>query len=42
VDRFIDNLHVITTNNYKTIDDFHTTDYSTLRFLGPLSLVVTW
>jgi hypothetical protein len=28
--RFIDHLQVVTTNNYNTIADFHTTNHSTL------------
>jgi hypothetical protein len=31
VNRFIDHLQVVTTNNYYAIDDFHTTDHSTLK-----------
>jgi hypothetical protein len=42
VNRFIDNLHVVTTNNYYTIADFHTTNHSTLSILNLLSLVFTW
>jgi hypothetical protein len=34
VNRFIVHLHVVTTNNYNTIADFHTTNYSTLSFLS--------
>jgi hypothetical protein len=41
MDRFIDHLQVITTNNYNTIADFHTTNHSTLS-LSLLSLVVAW
>jgi hypothetical protein len=35
-------LEVVTTNNYYTIADFHTTSHSTLSLLGLLSLVFTW
>jgi hypothetical protein len=42
VNRFIDHLQVVTTNNYNTIADFHTTNYSTLSLLSLLSLVFTW
>jgi hypothetical protein len=30
VSSFVDHLQVVTTNNYNTIADFHTTDHSTL------------
>jgi hypothetical protein len=42
VNRFIDHAQVVTTNNYNTIADFHTTNHSTLSLLSLLSLVVTW
>jgi hypothetical protein len=38
----IDNLQVVTTNNYNIIADFHTTNHSTLSLLSLVSLVVTW
>jgi hypothetical protein len=41
VNRFIDHLRVVTTNNYNTIADFHTTNHSTLSFLSLLSLIFT-
>jgi hypothetical protein len=31
VNRFIDHFQVVTTNNYNTIADFHTTNHSTLK-----------
>jgi hypothetical protein len=39
---FIDHLQVVTTNNYNTVADFHTTNDSTLNLLSLLSLVFTW
>jgi hypothetical protein len=42
VNRFIDHLQVLTTNNCNTIADFHTTNHSTLSVLSLLSLVFTW
>jgi hypothetical protein len=39
---FIDHLQVVTTNNYNSITDFHTTNHSTLSLLSLLSLVFTW
>jgi hypothetical protein len=42
VNRFIYHLQVVTTNNYNTIADFHTTNHYTLNLLSLLSLVVTW
>jgi hypothetical protein len=32
--KFTDHLQVVTTNNYKTNADFHTTNQSTLSFLS--------
>jgi hypothetical protein len=34
VNRFIDHLEVVTTNNYNTIADFHTTNHSSLSILS--------
>jgi hypothetical protein len=42
VNRFIDQSKVVTTNNYNSIADFHTTNHSTLRFLGVFLIVFTW
>jgi hypothetical protein len=42
VNRFIDHLQVVTTNNYNTIADVHATNHSTLSLLSLLSLDVTW
>jgi hypothetical protein len=42
MNKFIDYLQVVTTNNYNTIADFHTTNHSTLSLLSMLSLIVTW
>jgi hypothetical protein len=42
VNRFIDNLQIVTTKNYNSIADLHTTNHSTLSLLSLLSLVVTW
>jgi hypothetical protein len=42
VNKFIDHLQVVTTNNYYTIADFDTTNHSTLSLLSLLSLVVAW
>jgi hypothetical protein len=42
VNRFIDHLQVVTTNNYNNIADFHTTNLFTLSLLSLLSLVSTW
>jgi hypothetical protein len=39
---FIIHLQVVTTNNYKTIAEFHTTNHSTLSLLSLLSLVFTF
>jgi hypothetical protein len=42
---FIDHLQVITTNNYYTVTDFHTTNHSTLIFSVYFhwsSLSVSW
>jgi hypothetical protein len=39
---FIDTGQVITTNNYYTIVDFHTTDHSTLSLLSLFPLVFKW
>jgi hypothetical protein len=39
---FIYHLKVVTTNNYNTIVDFHTTNHSTLSLLSMLSQVFTW
>jgi hypothetical protein len=41
VNRFINNLQVVSTNNYYTIADFNTTNHSTLRLLNLHSLVFT-
>jgi hypothetical protein len=40
VDRLIDHLQVVTTNNYNTSADFHTTNHSTLSLLSLPSLVL--
>jgi hypothetical protein len=40
VNRFIDQLHVVTTNNYNIIADFDTKNHSTLSLLSLLSLVL--
>jgi hypothetical protein len=40
VNRFIDHLQVVTTNNYNT--DLHATNQSALSFLSLFSLVVAW
>jgi hypothetical protein len=37
MNRFTDHLQVITTNNYYTIADFHTTNHSTLSVLSLIS-----
>jgi hypothetical protein len=37
---FIDHFQVVTTNNYYTIADFHTTNHSTLSFLSIFPLVL--
>jgi hypothetical protein len=42
VNRFSDHSQVVTTNNYYTIVDFHTTNHSTLSFLNLFSLVIAW
>jgi hypothetical protein len=42
VNRFVDHIQIVSTNNYNTIADFHTTNHSTLRLLSLVSLVVTW
>jgi hypothetical protein len=42
MNRFIDHLQVVITNNYDTIADFHTTNHSTPSLLSLLSLVVAW
>jgi hypothetical protein len=42
VNRFIDHLKVVTTNNYNTNAGFHTTNHSTLSLLSLHSLVFTW
>jgi hypothetical protein len=39
---FIDHLQVVTTNNYYTIADFHTTNHCTLSLLNLFSLSFTW
>jgi hypothetical protein len=39
---FTDHLQVITTNNYHTIADIHTTNHSTLSLLSLFPLVFTW
>jgi hypothetical protein len=39
---FTDHLQFVTTKNYNTIADLHTTNHSTLSVLSLLSLVVTW
>jgi hypothetical protein len=36
---FTDHLQAVTTNNYNTVADFHTTNHSTLNLLSVLSLV---
>jgi hypothetical protein len=36
MNRFIDHLQVVTTSNYNTIADFHTTNHSTLSLLSLL------
>jgi hypothetical protein len=36
---FTDHVQVITTNNYNTVADFHTTNHSTLNLLSLLALV---
>jgi hypothetical protein len=41
-DQIYYHLHVVTTNNYNTLADFHTTNHSTLSLLNLLSLVFTW
>jgi hypothetical protein len=38
---FTDHLQVVTTNNYYSTADFHTTNHSTLNLLSVLSLVFT-
>jgi hypothetical protein len=40
VNRFIDHLQGVSTNNYNTIADFHTTNHTTRSLLSLLSLVV--
>jgi hypothetical protein len=42
VNRFIDHLHVVITNNYQTTADFHTTNHTTLSLFTLLSLVFNW
>jgi hypothetical protein len=42
VNRFFDQLQVVTTNKYNTIADFHTTKHSTRNLLILHSLVFTW
>jgi hypothetical protein len=42
VNRFIDHLQVVTTNNCYTIADLHVPNHSTLSLLSLLSLVVAW
>jgi hypothetical protein len=42
MNRFIGHLQVVTTNNYKSIADFHITNHSTLSLLNLLPLVFTW
>jgi hypothetical protein len=39
VNRFIDHLQVVGTNNYNTIADFHATNHSTLSLLSLRYLV---
>jgi hypothetical protein len=39
VNRFIDHLQVVTTNNYYMFADFHTTNHLTLSLLSLLPLV---
>jgi hypothetical protein len=40
VNRFIDHLQVVTTNNCKLIPDFYITNHSTLNLLSLLSIVL--
>jgi hypothetical protein len=40
VNNFIDHLQVVTTNNYYTIADFHTTNHYILSFLSLFPLVL--
>jgi hypothetical protein len=42
MNRFIDRLQVVTTNNYNINADFYTTNHSTLSLLSLISLIVTW
>jgi hypothetical protein len=42
VNRLIDHLLIVTTNNYYTIADFHTLNNSTLSLLSLISLAVAW
>jgi hypothetical protein len=42
VNRFIDHTQVVTTNDYYTTADLHTTNHSTLSLLSLLLLVFTW
>jgi hypothetical protein len=41
VSRFIDHSQVVTTNNYYTVADIHTTNHSTLSLLSLFPLVFT-
>jgi hypothetical protein len=42
MNRLIDRLKAVTTNNCNIFPDFHITDHPTLSLLGLLSLVFTW
>jgi hypothetical protein len=42
MNRFIDHSHVVTTNNYNTLADLHTTNHFTLSLLSLFLLVITW
>jgi hypothetical protein len=38
---FIDDVQVVTTNNYYTVSDFHITNHSALSLLSLFPLVIT-
>jgi hypothetical protein len=42
VNRFIDHLQVVATNNYNSIANFNTTNHLTLSLIHLLSVVFTW
>jgi hypothetical protein len=42
VNEFIEHIQVVSTNNYYTSADLHTTNHFTLSLLSLFSLVFTW